>query len=75
MRVERALREVLELVKELKPTVIVFGYGQNESYAGDAGLESFVRSLRVNAVQDATVIAPAARRIQPKSEASVRCEK
>ena len=34
---------MLELVQELKPTLIVFGYGQNESFAGDAGLEPFVQ--------------------------------
>ena len=34
---------MLALVKELKPTLIVFGYGQNESFAGDAGLEPFVK--------------------------------
>lgn len=34
---------MLELVQELKPTLIVFGYGQNESFAGDAGLERFVQ--------------------------------
>lgn len=38
-------QRMLELVKELKPTVIVFGYGQNESYAGDAGLDPFVRQF------------------------------
>ena len=34
---------MLELVKELKPTLIVMAYGQNESFAGDAGLERFVQ--------------------------------
>ena len=34
---------MLELVQELKPTLIVFGYGQNESFAGEAGLERFVQ--------------------------------
>lgn len=36
---------MIELVKELKPTLIVFGYGQNESFAGDAGLEPFVKQF------------------------------
>ncbi len=36
---------MLALVRELKPTLIVFGYGQNESFAGDAGLEPFVRQF------------------------------
>ncbi|MCX7408083.1 MAG: SGNH/GDSL hydrolase family protein [Planctomycetales bacterium] len=34
---------MLELVKELKPTLIVMAYGQNESFAGAAGLERFVQ--------------------------------
>ena len=34
---------MLELVKELKPTLIVMAYGQNESLAGEAGLERFVQ--------------------------------
>jgi len=34
---------MLELVKELKPTLIVMAYGQNESFAGEAGLERFVQ--------------------------------
>ncbi|MBC8113365.1 MAG: SGNH/GDSL hydrolase family protein [Candidatus Saccharimonas sp.] len=36
---------MIALVKELKPTLIVFSYGQNESFAGDAGLEPFVRQF------------------------------
>ncbi len=36
---------MLELVQELKPTLIVFGYGQNESFAGDAGLDPFVKQF------------------------------
>jgi len=38
-------QRMLDLVKELKPTVIVFGYGQNESFAGVAGLERFVQQF------------------------------
>lgn len=38
-------RRMIELIKELKPTVIVFGYGQNESFAGEAGLEPFVKQF------------------------------
>lgn len=34
---------MIELVKELKPTLIVMAYGQNESFAGDAGIERFVQ--------------------------------
>ena len=33
--------KLLELTKELKPTVIVLCYGQNESYAGEKGLKAF----------------------------------
>ena len=38
-------QRMIELIKELKPTVIIFGYGQNESFAGDSGLEPFVRQF------------------------------
>ena len=33
---------LLELVKELKPTLIILAYGQNESFAGEAGVAKFV---------------------------------
>ena len=33
--------KLLELTKELKPTVVVMCYGQNESYAGEQGLKAF----------------------------------
>jgi lysophospholipase L1-like esterase len=35
-------QRMLELVKELKPTLIILAYGQNESFAGEAGLGRFV---------------------------------
>ena len=38
-------QRMIALVKELKPTVIIFGYGLNESYAGDAGLDPFVKQF------------------------------
>lgn len=38
-------QRMIELIKELKPTVIIFGYGQNESFAGDAGLDPFTRQF------------------------------
>lgn len=38
-------QRMIDLIKELKPTVIIFGYGQNESFAGDAGLEPFSRQF------------------------------
>ena len=36
-------QRMIDLVKELKPTVIVLAYGQNESFAGQAGLEAFIK--------------------------------
>ena len=33
--------KLIELTKELKPTVVVICYGQNESFAGDKGLKAF----------------------------------
>lgn len=36
-------QRMLELVKELKPTVIVLGYGQNESFSGESGLDPFIK--------------------------------
>lgn len=38
-------QRMIELVRELKPTVILLGYGQNESYAGEAGLNPFVKQF------------------------------
>jgi lysophospholipase L1-like esterase len=38
-------QRMIEMVKEQKPTVIVFAYGQNESFAGEAGLNAFVRQF------------------------------
>lgn len=38
-------QRMIQLIKELKPTVIIFGYGQNESFAGDAGLDPFIRQF------------------------------
>jgi len=36
-------QRLLELVRELKPTVVFLAYGANESYAGEAGLASFIK--------------------------------
>lgn len=36
-------QRMIELVLELKPTVILLAYGQNESFAGEAGLEAFLK--------------------------------
>ena len=33
--------KLIELTKELKPTVILICYGQNESYAGTQGVKAF----------------------------------
>ena len=33
--------KLIELTKELKPTVILLCYGQNESFAGDKGIKAF----------------------------------
>lgn len=38
-------QRMIEMVKEQKPTVIVFAYGQNESFAGEAGLPAFVQQF------------------------------
>lgn len=36
-------QRLLELVRELKPTVLFFAYGANESFAGESGVEPFVK--------------------------------
>ncbi len=36
-------RRLLELTKELQPTVILLAYGQNEAFAGAAGLPAFLQ--------------------------------
>ncbi len=38
-------QRMIEMVKEQKPTVIVFAYGQNESFAGEAGRAAFVQQF------------------------------
>ena len=35
-------QRMIELVKELKPTLIILNYGQNESFAGEAGIPRFL---------------------------------
>ncbi|MEI8018948.1 MAG: SGNH/GDSL hydrolase family protein [Schlesneria sp.] len=35
-------QRMIELVKELKPTLIILNYGQNESFAGEVGIPKFV---------------------------------
>ena len=39
-------RRMIEQVKELKPTVIFLGYGANESFAGEQGLEAFLAQYK-----------------------------
>lgn len=40
---EVGYQRLMELVKEFKPTVVVLAYGQNESFAAEAGLPAFVK--------------------------------
>lgn len=42
---EQGYQNLLDLVAELKPTVIFLGYGNNESFAGPAGVEKFRNGL------------------------------
>lgn len=39
---EKGYERLVELTRELKPTVIVLGYGNVEAFAGEAGLPSFI---------------------------------
>ena len=39
-------KRMLAQVRDLKPTVIILGYGENESFAGRAGLEEFLAQYR-----------------------------
>lgn len=39
-------QRTIELVKELKPTVLVLGYGGNEAFAGEGGKENFLAQYR-----------------------------
>ncbi|MCZ2341064.1 MAG: SGNH/GDSL hydrolase family protein [Bacteroidales bacterium] len=41
----KRLDQLISLTKELKPTVIVICYGQNESFAGKDGVPSFTKGL------------------------------
>jgi lysophospholipase L1-like esterase len=36
-------QRMIDLIKELKPTLILFNYGLNESYAGESGINAFVK--------------------------------
>lgn len=40
---EVGYQRLLDLIKEFKPTVVLLAYGQNESFAGEAGLPAFVK--------------------------------
>lgn len=48
---QKGVEALVALVLELKPTVIILGYGMNESFEGDAGLTKFVQGY--NAILDA----------------------
>lgn len=39
---EVGYQRLLDLIKEFQPTVVLLAYGQNESFAGEAGLPAFV---------------------------------
>lgn len=39
--VSKGYQRLIELTKEVKPTVIVFCFGSNESFAGEQGLQAF----------------------------------
>jgi lysophospholipase L1-like esterase len=43
---EVGYQRLIELAKELQPTVIMLAYGQNESFAGAAGLERFLKQYQ-----------------------------
>lgn len=36
-------KRMIELIQEQRPTVIMLAYGQNESFAGEAGLDAFIK--------------------------------
>ncbi len=40
---EVGYQRLLDLIKEFQPTVVLLAYGQNESFAGEAGLPAFVK--------------------------------
>ncbi len=42
--VQVGFQRLVSKVKEAKPTVIILGYGTNESFAGKAGLDAFVKN-------------------------------
>ncbi|MFT3878820.1 MAG: GDSL-type esterase/lipase family protein [Gemmatales bacterium] len=39
-------KKLVEQIKAEKPTVLILGYGTNEAFAGNAGLEKFVKQYR-----------------------------
>jgi lysophospholipase L1-like esterase len=43
---QQGYQRTLELVKELKPTVIILGYGGNEAFAGPTGVDAFLQQYR-----------------------------
>lgn len=45
--VKTGFEHLVEHTKSLKPTVLIVGYGTNESFEGEKGLEKFVKGLNV----------------------------
>jgi lysophospholipase L1-like esterase len=43
---EAGFKQLIDQVVAVKPTVIMLGYGGNESFAGEAGLDSFLSGLQ-----------------------------
>jgi lysophospholipase L1-like esterase len=43
---EQGYARLLEMSKELKPTLIILAYGGNEAFGGDAEIEPFIRQFR-----------------------------
>lgn len=43
---QEGYQRLVERVREARPTVLVVGYGTNESFAGEGGLEGFAAGLR-----------------------------
>lgn len=73
----KGYERMLAQVKELRPTVILLGYGNNESFAGKAGLPRFleqlsklVADLKTAAEGDVrfVVVSPTAHEIRPHIE-------
>lgn len=53
---EKGYARMIEQIKTLKPTVIFFGYGNNEAFAGEKGLKPFIKQYEklINDVRTAS---------------------